>query len=800
MNMRMIVKRFLLKRAVFILLLCGVYSSNAQDLFTVSGRIVDEGNAAFEFATVSLKIQDSLTSASVITDSDGCFQLKNINRGKYKLSVSFFLQELYSQDVEVDNNINLNTIVVSAGITLNETVVTAKPTIKKEAGKYILDNISYSKFAKNRSTLEFMSTVPMLETSQEANTLKIRNKGDATILIDGKKVGGNDIAMSMLQSIPAEEIKKIEIIKSPDSKYSASDRNGIVNVILKRKENEGVKGAVSLDYRQSFYGSQNANIFLSYSKGRWIVTSGLRADNVKFRFESENKYNDHVNGQSTYLSTETVNTGRNYVPYVNANYKINDRQSVGVQLNSRFTESDNTTKTESEYRTLQMAGIDSTNMSHIREKCPNNIALFSNANYSLITDGNGSRLNIDINYYHSKNDKKTYNSFLYYNNASTKFLLNPNIKTNVFDVKLDYAKKFDNESVLRIGASFANSKIKNDYYSGTLNGKENIPIPGQKDRFKYSDYSLSGYVSYEKEINDKLEGKIGLRFEQFESKGERNTDEDADRLSSINLFPALSILYTPNDNHQFSLDVGSSITRPYYDIITPFASYTSPNTIRLSNPNLRPTYSIEVCFNYTFFENFSFDFEYTHDKNLFNGFDIIGQNGVIQNITDNYGKNDSYCFILMYYGSLVNERWNISASAEYGYSKERGSYNNINLGFNNSNYRFGVKNNIILNKKQDLILSVNYSYSGNGRSVLGKMGNHHSLTASLSKSYKNWNIAVGAYDLARSNVTLKENRAEYSFHKYSRYFKTYYVNVRYSFGKQKVKQIYDKQSDIDKRL
>lgn len=121
MNMRTIVKRFLLKRAVFILLLCSVYSSYAQDLFTISGRIVDENNAAFEFATVSLKIQDSLAVASVITDSEGCFQLNNINRGKYKLSVSFFLQELYSQDVEVDNNINLNTIVVSAGITLNET-------------------------------------------------------------------------------------------------------------------------------------------------------------------------------------------------------------------------------------------------------------------------------------------------------------------------------------------------------------------------------------------------------------------------------------------------------------------------------------------------------------------------------------------------------------------------------------------------------------------------------------------------------------------------------------------------------
>lgn len=97
-------------------------------------------------------------------------------------------------------------------------------------------------------------------------------------------------------------------------------------------------------------------------------------------------------------------------------------------------------------------------------------------------------------------------------------------------------------------------------------------------------------------------------------------------------------------------------------------------------------------------------------------------------------------------------------------------------------------------------MSVNYSYDGNNRSILGKIGNLHSLTASLSKAYKNWYVAIGAYDLARSTVKLNEDKVEFSFYKYKKYFKTYYINLRYSFGKQKVKQIYDKQTDINKRL
>jgi len=792
----------IIKSCIFILLLCGVYRGIAQNssTFVISGRVIDVSDMAVEFANVSLQMQDSVNVANTFTDNNGHFLLRDIHKGRYKLSISYFSQELYSQDIVIDGNIDLAIISVDCGITLNETVVTAKPTLKKEAGRYVLENISLSKFAKNRSTLEFLTTVPMIEPTPDGNALKIRNRGDATILINGKKVGGNDVAMSMLQSIPAEEIKKIEVIKSPDSKYSASDRNGIINVIVKRKENEGLKGALSMNYLQSFYSNQHADIFLSHSKGRWIITSGLRFNNDKYRSATESTYRDYVNRQSTYLNTKTVSINRYYTPFINANYRINTRQSIGIQLNSRFIENSNKASTESDYYALPQTHKDSTNRAYIQEYSPNNRALFFNANYNLITDDNGGRLDIDINHYRSKNNQKRYNSFLLFNNDRIQFLQNPNIYTNVIDAKIDYVKTFANKGAIKTGISYTNSSLNNNYYSEILEAESNAPVQKYEDRYKYTDYTLALYASYEKAVNDKLQGKIGLRFEQFASKGEMKSNGSTDTLININVFPTLSILYTPHDNHEFSLDIGTSITRPQYERITPFVSYTSPTSIKAGNTYLKPTYSIEVSFNYTFFQDFSFDFEYTHDKNLFNNFDVIGENGTIRNITANYGKSDSYYFSLMYSSALMNERWNVSASAEYNYSKEKGSYNQINLGYNNSNYKFRVKNNILLNKKRDLILSVNYSYDGNNRSILGKIGNLHSLTALLSKAYKNWYVAIGAYDLARSTVKLNEDKVEFSFYKYNKYFKTYYINLRYSFGKQKVKQIYDKQTDINKRL
>lgn len=96
---------------------------------------MDVSNMAVEFANVSLKMQDSVNVVNTFTDNDGTFLLRNIHKGKYKLSISYFSQELYSQDIIIiDGNIDLGVIPVDCGITLNETVVTAKPTLKRRPG------------------------------------------------------------------------------------------------------------------------------------------------------------------------------------------------------------------------------------------------------------------------------------------------------------------------------------------------------------------------------------------------------------------------------------------------------------------------------------------------------------------------------------------------------------------------------------------------------------------------------------------------------------------------------------------
>src|SRR6201989_23315 len=77
--------------------------------------------------------------------------------------------------------------------------------------------------------------------------VELAGNSSIRFLINGKPstAFGSNIT-DVLQSIPASQIKSIEVITNPGAKYDAQGIGGIINIILKNNKAKGYNGSLSL--------------------------------------------------------------------------------------------------------------------------------------------------------------------------------------------------------------------------------------------------------------------------------------------------------------------------------------------------------------------------------------------------------------------------------------------------------------------------------------------------------------------------------------------------------------------------
>ena len=73
-----------------------------------------------------------------------------------------------------------------------------------------------------------------------SDNIKLKGKGNYKILINGKESAlMAKIHRMYLRSMPATNIERIEVITTPPAKYDAEGLAGIINIITKKKMDEG---------------------------------------------------------------------------------------------------------------------------------------------------------------------------------------------------------------------------------------------------------------------------------------------------------------------------------------------------------------------------------------------------------------------------------------------------------------------------------------------------------------------------------------------------------------------------------
>ncbi|MDP4262408.1 MAG: TonB-dependent receptor [Bacteroidota bacterium] len=684
----------------------------------ITGKIIDSlSQKPVEYATITVYLQGSKKVVNgTIADKDGQFILKNIDPGVYKITVEFigYLPKTIN-DVTISKKnslADLKNIFLSANQkTLQNVTVTSSNTLIENKIDKVVFNAEKDLTSQGGVATDILKKVPQVSVDVDGN-VELAGSTSIRFLINGKPSAafGSNIA-DVLQSIPASEIKSIEVITNPGAKYDAQGLGGIINIILKQSKVKGINGNLSLTA-----GTRNENGSFNFN---------ARKGNIGFNaFISGNaRLKANTPSSSDRLSIDTAGL-KNLSLQQNGSYEFKRHGlESGIGFDWTYKKRNNFTGSV-HFGDFGNSGNGLVNqLQEISE--PNNTAILSSIASVNHTGNNSSFNNIDasldykrtfakedqeleiaINSYTGNNHgaANNYQSLLpqdsvFYGINST----NPG-KEKETEFQVDYNQPLKKDIVIGVGGKTNFSEIisHSNVFAFQPASKEYI-----------NDISLSNYLDYKQQVYalyaeisfpmaHLFDTKMGGRYERTEiSSYYSNAQQQAPGHGYNTFVPSIFFSRKLDDKQTLKLSYSKRIERPDYGDLNPFINTTDPKNISAGNPYLQPEighrYELSYSRNFDKAGSFMITAFYRindHDIQPFIVFypslkvgDSTYTNVAVstrQNIGMERNKGMSF-FIDLHFGSRLTLRSNL-------FFFQRHTINAIDPGYNSNsfNYRFNM--------------------------------------------------------------------------------------------------------------
>jgi iron complex outermembrane recepter protein len=569
-----------------------VYSQKSD----VSLKLMNKKNEPVAFATFT--ITGRLDSGFVIkltADKEGVIKTTLTTGQTYTVKITA------SEYKDVEKGIKINQPVQNFIFTtdaaykaLGDVVVNSvKAQVRQVDDKTVVDVESMA--ASSTNTFEVVERTPGLFVDQDGNVY-LSSTTPAVIYINGRNTRMSAADMSsMLKSLPAGSISKVEIIRNPSTVYDASTSGGIVNIVLKKGVKIGLTGSVSAGLNQGNYGNQFAGFNLNNSKGRtttYINTQVTARDNYTSLGFNRSLGADTLIRQQSYLRTP----GRSIFAGAGITVELAKKWEFGadVRLTAGNTEIRNSSN--SSIRRVSTPVLLSY-INGITNDKGNNILFSTNATLKYKNDSTNTEWTTDVFYSHLGNEldqqynsgysvPASFNETGYGDNKST---------NNLLVIQSDFRKKFAGGYQLEAGGKLSILKFNgdNDYFI-YKNGVAAEDVK-RTSTYSYRENIGAGYIQLTKNFSG-IVIKSGLRLETTSMNGNVTVPSDtAFSVKRQDLFPYLFIsrkLFSVGGYPvKAFLIYRKSITRPDYNLLNPLPRYVDPYFFEAGSPALRPQFT-----------------------------------------------------------------------------------------------------------------------------------------------------------------------------------------------------------------
>ncbi len=268
-------RTFLLSCAFFLF----IFSVSAQT-FEVSGKITDSTETGVSFASIALsKTADTSVVLFAVAKEDGSFSLKSIPTGEYYLVVACVGYEVIHFPITVNNNTNnLILKLPSSTMSMKEVLVRAKSIPILMNGDTVVYNSSSFKTQSNASVEDLIKKMPGIQVNKDGS-VAAEGQAITKVLINGKEFFGGNV-QAATKNLDAGLVDKVEVIdrKSDDDQFSGDDNNQrekVINLVLKKENNQGYFGTIRAGYATNDYYDVNGNINFFRDATQLSIIGGL---------------------------------------------------------------------------------------------------------------------------------------------------------------------------------------------------------------------------------------------------------------------------------------------------------------------------------------------------------------------------------------------------------------------------------------------------------------------------------------------------------------------------------------------
>ncbi|MDQ8750590.1 TonB-dependent receptor [Elizabethkingia miricola] len=603
------------------------------------------------------------------------------------------------------------------------TLTARKPTVESKVDRTVF-NVSNSSILAGNTTWDVLRMTPLVNIDNN-DVIKAEGESVTVYINDRKSVFTGKELKEYLKTIPADNLLKIEIITSPSSRYETT--GSVINIVLKKRDDEGIKGSVTFNNRQNSKNSQYTNFNLNYHKKNFTQTLiGSYGNNNNFQ-KNTNVNTLYKDNDVTNIVNEILSSNKSPSISSTSEYELNDKNSIGLIL--EYYQSKNVSTSDADFNRTQN-GVPFDTYHQVQDVNGRYLTVGVNLFYKYYDKNKNKILNIDLgsNY----NSQKNQNEFL--KNYSTSSDINQlgissHEQMRNYYIKVDYTQPLGKNGSIEVGGKmdFNNNVVPNNIYGN------NIDRLHTNDIFHYEENINSLYINYSKTFFKKLETRIGFRYENIVYKMREDVSATSRKDSYATLLPNLLLKYSFSENYDLSLTYNRNLWRPWYTEFNPFLVPTNEGTFSRGNMDLEPNPSHRLYMKFGFKKKYFLSARYMYtDRDYWTTF--IEENGKIITLPANLnGKVKKYYLFANTNQTFLKNKLNINIGAGWYYIDNHDFNERNNLRSKNYISYIGASANIsytnIFNKNINLSAWVELSNPNNGNSLTNKTNIFHNISA-----------------------------------------------------------------------